>query len=117
MTKRELKRIAQRAMKEQGIKASQKEITLLEASGDGHYILWSVGDQEYRYDVKYGLEICESLEEINARLERDMAETRKELLRERTRQSMDPEMYYEMLSAFGEGETIVNVITGERYYL
>ena len=51
MTKRELKKIARQALiKENGYAPAYNEITLLEASGDGQYILFSVGGYEYSWD-------------------------------------------------------------------
>lgn len=50
-TKKELKEIAQGALKnEYGFKPSQKDITLLESSGDGTYIYFKVNNKEYRFD-------------------------------------------------------------------
>lgn len=51
MTKSELKEIAKRALKaEFGFTVSTlKEITLLEADGDGTYILFSVNGNEYKF--------------------------------------------------------------------
>jgi hypothetical protein len=51
MTKRELKAIAREALiRENGYAPTYKEITLLEASGNGQYILFSVGGCEYSWD-------------------------------------------------------------------
>ena len=51
MTKRELKSIARQALvKANGYAPTYKEITLLEASGDGQYVLFKVGSFEYSWD-------------------------------------------------------------------
>ena len=34
----------------------------------------------------------------------------------KVRENIDPELAYEMLAAFGEGQTIVNVVTGRRHH-
>lgn len=57
MTKTELRKTAQTSLKaEYGFAPSIKDITLLEASGDGTYILFSVCGKEYRYELGYGVE-------------------------------------------------------------
>ena len=49
-TKAELKQIAQAALKSNyGFKPSLKEIVLLEAYGDGTYILFEVNENEYSF--------------------------------------------------------------------
>ena len=113
MTIREYKRIAQKAMKEQGMKVNQKDIVLLEGSGDGSYVMWRVDGHEYQWSNEGGFNEYLDPEEESRRIKEEIAELR----REETYRNLDPEMYYEMLSAFGHGETIVNVITGEIYYL
>jgi hypothetical protein len=51
MTKRELKQIVKKALiRENGYAPSCREITLLEANGDGQYILFSIGSFEYSWD-------------------------------------------------------------------
>ena len=51
MTKIELKRIARKVLiKENGYAPSYREITLLEASGEGQYMLFQVGNFEYSWD-------------------------------------------------------------------
>lgn len=48
-TKTELKKIAQAALKrEYGFQPTLKEVTLLEADGDGTYILFEINGHEYR---------------------------------------------------------------------
>lgn len=48
-TNKELKKLAQAALKnEYGFQPILKEITLLEANGDGTYILFEVDGHEYR---------------------------------------------------------------------
>ena len=50
MTQREMTRKAQSIMKEHfGFAPAQKQIILLEATGDGSTILWKVGSKEYDY--------------------------------------------------------------------
>lgn len=50
-TKKELKEIARGALEnEYGFKPSQKDITLLESSGDGTYIYFKVNNKEYQFD-------------------------------------------------------------------
>lgn len=50
-TKKELKEIAQGALEsEYGFKPSQKDITLLESSGDGTYIYFKVNNKEYQFN-------------------------------------------------------------------
>jgi len=54
MTKQELKHIAKEALKcEYGFSPSLSDIILLEADGDGLYILFSVKGHEYRFDSRY----------------------------------------------------------------
>ena len=49
-TKKELKEIVQRALENKyGFKPSQKDITLLESSGDGTYIYFKV-NKEYQFN-------------------------------------------------------------------
>lgn len=52
LTKTDLKRVAKNALaNEYGFTVSKLEnITLLEADGDGHYILFEVNGKEYRYN-------------------------------------------------------------------
>ena len=51
MTKANLKKIAQAALNsEYGFAPAISNITLLEASGDGTYILFSVKEKEYRFN-------------------------------------------------------------------
>lgn len=50
-TKKDLKEIAQRALENKyGFKPSQKDITLLESSGDGTYIYFKVNNKEYQFN-------------------------------------------------------------------
>lgn len=50
MTKTELKKMAQKALKnEYGFEPALKDIILLEASWDGKYIMFQVGSKEYRF--------------------------------------------------------------------
>ena len=50
MTKQEMRRKAQSIMrKEFGFAPTQKQIVLLEATGDGSSILWGVGNKEYSW--------------------------------------------------------------------
>ena len=50
-TKNELKTIAQRALKaEYGFAPAKKDITLLEAYGDGTYILFEINGNEYSFN-------------------------------------------------------------------
>lgn len=52
-TKNELKHIAQAALKsEYGFEPSMKDIVLLEAYGDGTYILFEVGGHEYSFNSR-----------------------------------------------------------------
>ena len=51
MTKRELKAVARQALIGfNGYAPAYREITLLEASGNGQYILFQVGAYEYSWD-------------------------------------------------------------------
>jgi len=50
-TKRELKHIAVTALRDEyGFAPKQSDVRLLEASGDGTYILFDVLGKEYRFD-------------------------------------------------------------------
>lgn len=50
MTKKEMKRKAQRIMKEHfGFAPTQKQIVLLEAMSDGSSLLWGIGNKEYSW--------------------------------------------------------------------
>ena len=50
MSKMDLKRIAKRELKKAyGFAPTLSEIVLLEASGDGEYVLFEVGGHEYDY--------------------------------------------------------------------
>lgn len=54
MKNNELKHIAQQALNtEYGFSPKLSDIVLLEASGDGLYILFSVKGNEYRFDSRY----------------------------------------------------------------
>jgi hypothetical protein len=56
-TKTELRKIAQRALEsEYGFAPALNAITLLEANGEGTYILFSVNGKEYRFnsDIRHG---------------------------------------------------------------
>lgn len=56
-TKPELRKIAQRALEsEYGFAPTLNAITLLEANGEGTYILFSVKGEEYRFnsDIRHG---------------------------------------------------------------
>lgn len=71
MTKQEMRRKAQRIMKQEfGFAPTQKQIVLLEAMSDGSSLLWGVGNKEYSWNdayvnrngdyIKAGLEIRDS---------------------------------------------------------
>lgn len=53
LTKKTLKAVAHNAMVKNGIKAYKKDIVLLEASGDGSYILWEVKGKQYAINDWY----------------------------------------------------------------
>lgn len=53
MTKATLRTIAQRALKsEYGFAPALNQITLLEANGEGTYILFEVNDKEYSFNSR-----------------------------------------------------------------
>lgn len=53
MTKAELRQIAQQALEsEYGFAPAMSKITLLEANGEGTYILFSVKGKEYSFDSR-----------------------------------------------------------------
>lgn len=53
MTKAELRKIAQQALEsEYGFAPSLNKIVLLEANGEGNYILFEVKGKEYRFDSR-----------------------------------------------------------------
>lgn len=57
MTKAELRKTAQTALKnEYGFAPSVSKIVLLEANGEGSYILFMVNCKEYRFTTRYGIE-------------------------------------------------------------
>lgn len=55
LNKNELKKVVQIALKKQyGFQPALKSIVLLEATGDGSYILLEINKHEYRFDAYNG---------------------------------------------------------------